>query len=151
MERKIRMNRKGKIRMIVIILVILLIVVVLGAGGALIFTAGERNEGRSLPITNVDFSTLNDGTYIGEYEGGMHKWRANEVQVIVSSGKVTDINILKHKEKQSPELTDKLYKRVIESQSLQVDTISGATITSKAYLKSVENALNKAQRKLDSR
>jgi uncharacterized protein with FMN-binding domain len=35
---------------------------------------------------------------------------------------------------------------VIDAQSLQVDTISGATLTSKAYLKAVENALLKAQR-----
>lgn len=32
----------------------------------------------------------------------------------------------------------------IEAQSLQVDTVSGATLTSKAYLKSVENALMQA-------
>jgi uncharacterized protein with FMN-binding domain len=77
----------------------------------------------------------------------MNKWRANKVQVTVSSGKVTDITILEHKERPTPELTDKLYNSVIESQSLQVDTISGATLTSKAYLKSVENALSKAQKK----
>ncbi|WP_219620963.1 FMN-binding protein [Bacillus sp. V3-13] len=138
------MKRKGKIGMLIIILVIF---VVTGLGGALIFTSGERREGRSLPITDVDFKQLNDGTYIGKYEGGMYKWRANEVQVTVSSGKVTDIKLLKHKENQSPEFTDKLYNRVIKSQSLQVGTISGATITSKAYLKSVENALDKAQKK----
>jgi uncharacterized protein with FMN-binding domain len=38
-----------------------------------------------------------------------------------------------------------LYDRVIEAQSLQVDTISGATLTSKAYLQCVENALLQAQ------
>lgn len=77
----------------------------------------------------------------------MNKWRANKVQITVSSGKVTDIKILEHKENQKPEFTGELYGRVIKAQSLQVDTISGATITSRAYLKSVENALNKAQGK----
>jgi uncharacterized protein with FMN-binding domain len=38
-----------------------------------------------------------------------------------------------------------LYERVIEAQSLQVDTISGATLTSKAHLQCVENALVQAQ------
>jgi uncharacterized protein with FMN-binding domain len=38
-----------------------------------------------------------------------------------------------------------LYSRVIAQQSLQVDTISGATLTSKAYLQAVENALVQAQ------
>jgi uncharacterized protein with FMN-binding domain len=137
------MKRKGKFKMILAVLVILIIV---GLGGALVFTSGERREGKNLPIANIDFKKLNDGTYIGVYEGGMKKLRANKVQVTVSSGKVTDIKILEHKENQKPEFTGKLYDRVIEAQSLQVDTISGATITSKAYLKSVENALINAQK-----
>ena len=141
------MKRKGKIRMLINITVILVTIVGLGLGGAIIFTSGERREGRNLPIAVVDFKKLKDGTHIGEYEGGMKKLRANEVQVTMSSGKVTDIKILKHKENQSPEFTGKLYDRVIKAQSLQVDTISGATITSKAYLKSVENALAKGASK----
>lgn len=68
------------------------------------------------------------------------------MQVTVSSGKVTDIQLLKNKENRPPEFTNKLYDRVIKSQSLQVDTISSAKLTSKAYLKSVENALVKAQK-----
>jgi uncharacterized protein with FMN-binding domain len=38
-----------------------------------------------------------------------------------------------------------LYDRVIAAQSLQVDTISGATLTSKGWLQCVENALVQAQ------
>ncbi|MDF2988153.1 MAG: hypothetical protein K0R50_3663 [Eubacterium sp.] len=138
------MKRKGKVGMVIAVIAG---VIVLGLGGALLFTSGERKEGKNLPIAAVDFKKLKDGTYVGEYEGGSYKMRANKVQVTVSSGKVTDIKILMHKENQTPEFTGKLYGRVIESQSLQVDTISGATITSKAYLKSVENALVKAQEK----
>jgi uncharacterized protein with FMN-binding domain len=138
------MKRKGKLRMIIIIVVIVIAVFL---GGAIVLTSGERREGKNLPIAVIDFTKLNDGTYIGEYEGGMKKLRTNKVQVTVSSGKVTEIKILEHKENQKPEFTDKLYGRVIEEQSLQVDTVSGATITSKAYLKSVEDALMKAQKK----
>jgi len=137
------MTRRGKFRMIIAGLIILIAV---GLGGAIICTSGERQEGKNLPIAAVDFNNLKDGTYIGEYEGGMNKLRTNKVQVIVSSGEVTDIKILEHKENQKPEFTGKLYGGVIKAQSLQVDTISGATITSKAYLKSVENALLKAQK-----
>ena len=35
--------------------------------------------------------------------------------------------------------------RAVEAQSLQVDTISGATLTSKAHLQCVGNALQQAQ------
>jgi len=106
----------------------------------------EHREARSLPLNAVDFSRLKDGTYHGAYEGGMYHWRANECDVTVSSGKVTGIQLAGSidpggKNTQHQEL----YDRVIQAQSLQVDTISSATLTSKAYLQAVENALELAQ------
>ena len=144
-----RMKRKGKFRMLIIVLVVLVILVALVLGGGLFFTARERREGKNLPIAVVDFKKLNDGTFVGEYEGGMYKWRANKVEVTVSQGKVTDIQTLGDKKagcNEKPEITNELFDRVTDAQSLQVDTVSSATITSKAYLKSVENALTKAQK-----
>jgi len=76
----------------------------------------------------------------------MYKWRENEIQVTVENGQVTSIQVLKNKENRPKEFTDKLFNRVIESQSLQVDVITGATLTSKAYLQGAENALKKAQK-----
>ena len=106
----------------------------------------EHREARSLPLNAVDFGKLNDGTYHGAYEGGMYKWRANECQVTVSSGKVTDIQLVASKDPAAKNTQhEMLYERVIQAQSLQVDTISSATLTSKAYLKAVENALLQAQ------
>jgi uncharacterized protein with FMN-binding domain len=94
---------------------------------------------------------------VGEYAGGMYKMRATKVEVTLSSGKVTEIKLLKgamDKEGKPAVLLltkgmsiNDLFGRVIESQSLQVDTISGATLTSKAHLKAVENALEQAQAK----
>jgi uncharacterized protein with FMN-binding domain len=145
---EIKSKRKGKNKMLGWIIV-LIVVAALSIGGAIgwSYLSKEHNEAKNLSLNAVDFSKLNDGTYIGEYVGGMYKWRANKVQVTVSSGKVTDIKILEHKENQKPEFTGKLYDRVIKDQSLQVDTISGATLTSKAYLKPVESALIQAQKK----
>ena len=147
-ENKMKTKKGGKTKMIVWGIIII-IVVFLGVKGAIEWSklSKEHVEAKNLPLNAVDFSKLNDGTYIGEYEGGMYKWRENKIQVTVSSGKVTDIKVLEHKEKQKPEFTKKLYDRVIEAQSFQVDTISGATLTSKAYLKGAENALIKAQKK----
>jgi uncharacterized protein with FMN-binding domain len=111
----------------------------------------EHREARSLPLNAVDFNTLNDGSYHGAYAGGMYKWRANECQVTVSSGKVASIQpiLLKEPEnqrvQQEVEHRKMLYDRVVQAQSLQVDAISGATLTSKAYLQAVENALVQAQ------
>ncbi len=142
-------KRKGKVKMFgwIIALTVFGVLGVGGAiGGSLLYK--EHNEAKNLPLNAVDFSKLNDGTYIGEYEGGMYKWRGSKAQVIVASGKVKDIKLLSSSDpgckKIDPVL---LYDRVIEAQSLQVDTISGATLSSKAYLKSVESALIKAQKK----
>jgi uncharacterized protein with FMN-binding domain len=106
----------------------------------------EHREARSLPLNAVDFSKLNDGTFHGTYEGGMYKWRANECQVTVSSGKIVDIQLVGSQDPGAKNKEAKeLYDRVIQMQSLQVDTISGATLTSKAYLQAVENALVQTQ------
>jgi len=128
-------------------IIVLIVLVVLGVAGGIgwSFLSKEHKEARNLSLNVVDFSRLNDGTYVGAYEGGMYKWRANEVQVTVSSGRVTQIEPLRGVEDQGNGSTQMLYDRVIAAQSLQVDTISGATLTSKAYLQAVENALLQAQ------
>mgnify|MGYP000850985894 CR=1 FL=1 len=107
----------------------------------------EHREARSLPLDAVDFGKLEDGVYRGAYAGGMYKWRANECEVTVSDGKVTGIQLVGSGDPGSANTQhEMLYDRVVEAQSLQVDTISGATLTSKAYLQAVENALLQAQR-----
>ncbi len=125
-----------------IAVIVLVVLIAGGAGGALLFTAGERCEAKNLPIRALDFKQIKNGTYVGEYKGGMYKWRANKVQVTVTSSKVTDIKVLEQAEKKPAEFTDELFGRVIREQSLQVDTISGATLTCKAFLKAIENALD---------
>lgn len=129
-------------------LIALIVVIVLGIGVGIgwSFLAKEHREAGGLPLNAVDFGRLNDGIYHGVYEGGMYKWRVNECDVMVTNGKVTDIKRTASKDP-GGENTDynMLYDRVIEAQSLQVDTISGATLTSKAYLQAVENALIRAQ------
>jgi uncharacterized protein with FMN-binding domain len=129
-------------------LIALIIVVVLGVAGKIgwSFVAKEHREARSLPLNAADFSKLKDGTYHGVYEGGMYKWRANECNVTVTNGKVTNIQQVGSKDPGAANTDyEMLYDRVIEAQSLQVDTISGATLTSTAYLQAVENALIQAQ------
>jgi len=130
-------------------LIALIIVAVLGAGGGIgwSYIAREHREARSLPLDAVDFSKLEDGTFHGVYEGGMYKWRTNECEVTVQNGKVTDIRLASSKDPGGENADFRmLYDRVITAQSLQVDTITGATLTSKAYLQAVENALVESKR-----
>lgn len=107
----------------------------------------EHQEARNLPLNRVNFSKLKDGTYHGAYEGGMYKWRVNECDVTVKNGKVIDIQLTESNDPGGKNTQHKdLYERVIKAQSLQVDTITQATLTSKAYLQAVENALIQAQK-----
>lgn len=128
-------------------IIALVIFVLLGGAGAYGWSKleNEHKEARSLPLNRVDFSKLKDGTFTGEYEGGMYKWRTNTVNVTVSGGKVSQIELVKSVEDRGEGWNKTLYDRVISSQTLQVDTISGATLTSKAYLQGIENALLQAE------
>ena len=42
----------------------------------------------------------------------------------------------------NPDVRNELFKRVMEKQNTTVDAVSGGTVSCKAYLKSIENALN---------
>ena len=65
--------------------------------------------------------------------------------MIVESGKIISVSVIEHSEGSSAEFTSELFNRVITARSFDVDAISGATLTSKAYLKGFEDALIKAQ------
>lgn len=127
-------------------IITLSIVGALGIAGAIGWSKleAEHKEAASLPLNRVDFTRLKDGTFTGRYDGGMHKWRVNETEVTVTGGKVTAIKLINGVEKRDGDSMEMLYDRVIKEQSLQVDTISGATLTSKAFLQGVENALVQA-------
>lgn len=140
-------KRKG---CLIAALILLAILVILAVGGAIACTviSKEHREAESLPLDAVDFDRLkNDGIYHGVYEGGMYGWRYNECDVTVTNGQVITIQLAGSKDPGGGNADyEMLYDRVIEAQTLQVDTISGATLTSKAYLQCVENALIPAQR-----
>ncbi len=106
----------------------------------------EHTEAKNIPLAEIDFTALQDGQYKGGYAGGMYGWRANACKILIRDGKVWDIQLLNKKEEDQNQNNERLYDRVIQAQSLQVDTISGATLTSKAQLKAIENALQQAQK-----
>jgi uncharacterized protein with FMN-binding domain len=137
-------RRKG--RGCLIALMIVLVILAVGGGIGWLFLSKEHKEAASLPLNAVDFSKLIDGNYHGAYAGGMYKWRVNECNVTVTDGKVSAIQLVNSADPGATNTDTKmLYDRVIKAQSLHVDTVSGATLTSKAYLQCIENALIPAQ------
>jgi len=142
-----RQKGRGVAKGCAIALLIFVVVVAIGAAIGWSFLAKEHREARSLPLNAVDFDKLkNDGVFHGVYEGGMYGWRYNECDVTVKNGRVTAIQLAGSTDPGSGNTNHQmLYDRVIQAQSLQVDTISGATLTSKGWLQCVENALVQAQ------
>ena len=121
----------------IVILSILGVLIVVGAGGIFYITNGLE-AGENLAINPVDLTAIEDGTYAGVYQAG--RW-SNEVAVSVADHQIANIAVVKTVTIDDPEMTSTIINNVIKNQNTTVDTVSGATVTSKAYLKSVENAL----------
>lgn len=137
--------QRGRCRLSTLLLTLLLLATAASMAGCA-GLAKEHAEARAVTIDDIDFSTLEEGVYPGSYPGGMHEWRANTVEVTVGPGRVHTVRLVESAELEvdDPEYAG-LVRRIIEAQSLDVDGISGATLTSKAHLKAIELALAQAQ------
>lgn len=108
--------------------------------GMFYFLLAGMQEIKEMVITDIDLSQVKDGVYTGEFRG--NRW-TNSVEVLVEGHKITDIKVIQDVRIPLTEVTQKLIESVKEKQSLNIDAISQATINTKAYLKSIENALRK--------
>ena len=99
-------------------------------------------ELKYLEIEEVDLSTIEDGTYSGEYSALPV---AAKVRVTVEGHQIKDIELVEHVNGQGSG-AEIIPATVVEKQTLQIDTVSGATYSSKVILKAIENALLKASK-----
>jgi len=104
-------------------------------GMFLVLTDG-LTEGKNVTLNGINLTNIPDGSYTGAY--AFKRW-TNTVVVHVTGNKITTIDI--DKELAGAD-SNEIFRRVIEAQDTKVDAVSGATVTSKAYLKAIENALN---------
>ena len=89
---------------------------------------------------NLKFSDLKDGTYSGTGQG---RNGSIEVTVKVKSGKVTSITVESSREDSQymNRAKDTVIGEIIDAQSLSVNTVSGATMSSNGIIEAVANAL----------
>ena len=87
-----------------------------------------------------DLTLLNDGVYRGVHDLSGVPVKVT-LDVVIKSKKIENINIIEHKSSRIGKKAEGITVRVIEAQNLEVDVISGATASSKAILKAIENAL----------
>lgn len=90
-----------------------------------------------LAVGPVNLNAIEDGEYIGFCQ---NKILFAVVKVTIGDHAVTDIEVIEHKESYREE-AERIASAVVESQSLEVDAISGATYTSDTVLKAIEDAL----------
>lgn len=97
-------------------------------------------EGQNIQINDVDLSYLeDDGFYSGSFDFG--RW-SNEAKVTLENNKIINIEFTDDVAFSKDEVREEVIRRIIEQQEIKVDVVSGATVTSKAYMKSVEDALD---------
>ncbi|MEX1307708.1 MAG: FMN-binding protein [Eubacteriales bacterium] len=112
--------------------IIVLFVLLAGFG-----TIGLK-EAKSLTIQSIDMTQIEDGTYTGMYENG--RW-SNTVTVLVEDHRIIDIEILDTGNDSQIAVLNQVTGEVIDQQKVDIDSLTGATATSKSLQKAIENAL----------
>jgi uncharacterized protein with FMN-binding domain len=126
-------------------------------------TAAGTTGSTGAAATGTDDSTASSGAgttgttgasakAVGTYAGSVVQTRFGsvQVQITVQAGKITDVTALQltDAERKSVQISNRaapiLRDEVLQSQSADVQTISGATVTSDAYLSSLQAALDAA-------
>ncbi len=94
-------------------------------------------------------SSYKDGTYTGPSVNAF--WGQVQVQVIISSGRIKSIRFLSYPSDRRTSVSINsfavpyLQSEAIQAQSANVDVISGATLTSEAFMISLQSALDNAR------
>lgn len=118
--------------------------------------ATPKSSSQTIPATNSGTAPANttavtykDGQYTGSVEDAFYG--SIQVKATVSAGKVTDVEFLQYPNdrQNSIDINEQampiLKQEAIKAQAAQVDTISGATDTSQAFIQSLSTALKEAQ------
>ena len=87
-----------------------------------------------------------DGIYEGSSDAGIHP--GLKVSVVVENGKITEVNVVEHNETIGigTAALEKLPTLIVEAQSGEVDSVTGATLSSTAIKEAVDKALVQAKK-----
>ncbi|MET4137203.1 FMN-binding protein [Pseudarthrobacter sp. PvP090] len=123
-----------------------------GSGAGSGTSSGSSGSSSSSGSTGSSGSAGAAAQAAGTYAGSVVQTRfgAVQVQITVKAGAITDVTALQltDDDRKSVQISNRaaplLRAAVIKAQSAQVQTISGATVTSDAYLSSLQAALDAA-------
>lgn len=129
------MKKKGGITL----LIIALLVASAGIIGFVFLRSIESNfkEFSNMTFGQISLDEIPDGNYFGSFSTFPV---VAEVEVVVRNHEIVEIIILKHTHGRGSD-AEVVPDRVVSSQSLKVDAVSGATFSSLVILKAIEDAL----------
>jgi uncharacterized protein with FMN-binding domain len=123
-----------------IVSAVVLAVVVLGVT-MLTVSEGSLEKYRRMPIRDLSAAGIPDGTYEGNSTVGNSRY---EVRVEVGDGRIVRISAPEGRRSVYVDYARGVFGKIIRDQTPNTDAITGATTTSKAYMKAVEDALSRA-------
>lgn len=129
------MKTKNKILSFILTVFMMFNLVACGQNGSS-ETSGIKND-------TLETAGLKNGTFTASQQG--HNGPI-ELEVLVSEGKISNITIVSHSE--TPGLGDSAIKKIsalmLENNSVNVDIVTGATVSSNAIINGVKEALKEA-------
>jgi uncharacterized protein with FMN-binding domain len=117
--------------------VAILVLAVLGASFG-VMTSIRYHSLRSMKISMPDIAALSDGSYAGSATDGSFIYK---VKVGVASHKIVSVESLANRTSSYARLAEGVYPRVVRSQTVDVDAVTGATTTSRVLLEAIRVAL----------
>jgi uncharacterized protein with FMN-binding domain len=132
---------KKKRIILVSIMLLLVIAGFIGIKAMLKSTETNLESLKHMELAQIDLTLIDDGIYNGSYSAFPV---SAEVSVTIKNHAIVGIDLIKHTNGQGAP-AEVIPDMVVKSQSLQVDSVSGATYSSRVILKAIENALISAK------
>lgn len=127
------MKKKIVRRVLIVFAAILLLMV----GMFVAMGAKMKRQVEAFDKTPVDLSKVQDGTYVGESETTLVK---AQVQVQIKNGSIQEVRILKHECGRGTK-ANVIADDMVAQNTVEVDAISGATMSSEVLKDAVRKAL----------
>lgn len=131
-----------KKKRVIMMCLLILTVFIVGIIAAKCFLEFNLKKVAQSNVKEVQFSKLKDGVYTGNYKAFPVE---AEVKVTIDKRRIKSIVLVTHKNGRGKG-AEIIPGKVVENQSLKVDSVAGATYSSKVILKAIENAINKAEK-----
>jgi uncharacterized protein with FMN-binding domain len=127
-------------------------------GGATATTAGSATSGVTTSGSSAGSATSGSTSGSGSSSGGttytgsvaQTRWGPVQVAITVANGKITSVSVPTYPTGNSRDEEINSYalpilkQETLDAQSANIDTVSGATVTSDGYLQSLQSAVDSA-------